>query len=101
MKRILAPVKEVGKTGILLASRDRLVQRCHPVLAIYMGDYLEQLLVTCRKMGDCPKCPTLLNEISDTTQPPSLYNLDTVYTTLDVRDEGPAAFTRACQNVRM
>ena len=101
MKRILSPVKEVGKTGILLASGDGLVRRCHPLLAVYVGDYPEQLLVTCRKTGDCPKCPTLLNEIGDTTLPPSLHDLDAVYATLDMRDEGPAAFTRACQDARM
>lgn len=52
MKRILEPLEDAGENGILLTSADGKVRRCHPILAVYVGDYPEQLLVTCRKTSD-------------------------------------------------
>ncbi|KZT66802.1 hypothetical protein DAEQUDRAFT_714317 [Daedalea quercina L-15889] len=102
MKRILAPLKDAGENGMRMLSGDGKVRRCHPILAVYVGDYPEQLLVTCRKTGDCPKCPALLNELDDLMWGSRhLRNLKEVHETLSTRDEGPAAFTRACKEAHM
>ncbi|KAI0729649.1 hypothetical protein C8Q72DRAFT_912150 [Fomitopsis betulina] len=102
MKRILVPIKKAGVDGIPLMSGDGKVRRCHPILAVYVGDYPEQLLVTCRKTGDCPKCPALLAELDGIlSESGHLRDLDEVYETLSTRSDGPAAFTRACKEARM
>lgn len=104
MKHILAPLKDAGENGILLTSTDGKVRRCHPILAVYVGDYPEQLLVTCRKTGDCPKCPALLAELGEATLPHGthLRDVDNIYeTVLPARDNGPTAFTKACNEERM
>lgn len=104
MKRILEPLEDAGENGILLTSADGKVRRCHPILAVYVGDYPEQLLVTCRKTGDCPKCPALLAELGMDTLPHGTHARETdgIYDNVfSARDEGPAAFTRACNEEHM
>lgn len=56
MKRIMAPIREPGLRGKMMASGDGAIRRCHPIFAIYVGDYPEQCLVACCKNGECPKC---------------------------------------------
>lgn len=53
------PLRKAGITGIPMTSGDGVVRCCHPILAIYVGDYPEQVLVTATYTGDCPicKCP--------------------------------------------
>ncbi|RPD60944.1 hypothetical protein L226DRAFT_545471 [Lentinus tigrinus ALCF2SS1-7] len=43
--------------------RQRFVHCGHPIFAVYIGDYPEQLLVTCCKSGTCPKCDIPPNDI--------------------------------------
>lgn len=37
-------------------SADGIWRRCHPIFAVFIGDYPEQALVTCTYNGRCPKC---------------------------------------------
>ncbi|KAJ7605725.1 hypothetical protein FB45DRAFT_879173 [Roridomyces roridus] len=96
MRKILAPLRTPGLDGIKMASGDGVVRRCHPIMAVFAGDYPEQMLAAGVKAGECPTCPQPRDELG---------NLDDVY---DVRDltavlealakaEGNATeFTRAC-----
>lgn len=100
MKRILAPLKRAGELGINITSGDGIIHRGHPILATYVGDYPEQLLVTCCKNGDCPKCSISREEIGesmDTSR--ELRELDKVHDALSAIDQGPTAFTQACKDV--
>jgi hypothetical protein len=63
MSRVLEPLKTAGVDGVLMASGDRVVRRAHPILATFIGDYPEQVLVCCCKTGECPKCIVERNEI--------------------------------------
>ncbi|TEB37737.1 hypothetical protein FA13DRAFT_1751781 [Coprinellus micaceus] len=54
---ILEPLREAGIQGLELQSGDGVVRRGFPIVAAYVGDYPEQLLVTCLKNGRCPRCP--------------------------------------------
>ena len=104
LKRILAPLEDAGRNGVPLTSADGKTRRCHPILAVYVGDYPEQLLVTCRKTGDCPKCPALRAELGEATLPHGthLRDIEKIYENIfPARDEGPAAFTKACNAERM
>lgn len=99
MTRVMEPISSVGVTGMPLASGDRVVRRGHPILATYVGDYPEQLLVTGGKHGECPKCPIPRTEVGDscdTSRP--LRHLGKVLDALDALDQGPRAFTAACRN---
>ncbi|KAH7877289.1 uncharacterized protein C8R40DRAFT_1040909 [Lentinula edodes] len=58
MTHLVAPLKEAGMHGIVMKSGDGVKRRCHPILAAYVGDYPEQILVTCAYYGDCPVCMT-------------------------------------------
>jgi len=56
MQVILGPITAAGETGITMMSGDGIWRRCHPIFASFVGDYPEQVLVTCTYNGRCPKC---------------------------------------------
>ncbi|KAK2462451.1 hypothetical protein APHAL10511_005548 [Amanita phalloides] len=58
MSKILCPLRQAGINGVEMASGDGVVQRVHLIIAVYACDYPEQVLITCTKTGDCPKCLT-------------------------------------------
>lgn len=65
MRLIMAPLKDLGESGIEMTSGDGLVRKVHPVLASYVADYPEQCLVTCSKYGTCPKCQCPADKLQD------------------------------------
>ncbi|KAI0670040.1 hypothetical protein C8Q78DRAFT_976760, partial [Trametes maxima] len=99
MTRILSPLSVLGVSGMHFTSGDGIVHRGHPILATFVGDYPEQLLVTGCKTGECPKCNVSRGELgssADTSRP--LRDLGTILDALAAIDEGPLAFTRACRS---
>ena len=56
MRNILGSISSIGETGIAMMSGDGVWRRCHPIFAIFVGNYPEQVLVTCTFNGQCPKC---------------------------------------------
>ncbi|KAI0673079.1 hypothetical protein C8Q78DRAFT_970055 [Trametes maxima] len=100
MSRILKPLKMAGIDGIVLASGDGVLRRGHPILAVHVGDYLEQVLVTGCKQGECPKCPVPTDQLGEFTQAHPLRDSGKVLEVLGDTDHLDARnFTRACQNV--
>ena len=97
MRRVLEPLKTAGVDGVLMASGDGVVRRAHPILATFIGDYLEQVLVCCCKTGECPKCIVERTEIGKSEDPSSLCDLDSILSALGELDNGPLAFAQACQ----
>ena len=98
MARITAPLVSAGLEGIEIASGDGVIRRGHPILAIYVGDYPEQVLVTGCKTGECPKCPIPRDEVGDdvdTSRP--FRDLGKVLDALAAADQSPREFTRACR----
>ncbi|KAJ3554685.1 hypothetical protein NM688_g2979 [Phlebia brevispora] len=71
VKRILAPLETLGKTGLPMTSGDGITRRIHPIFAAYIGDYPEQLLVTGVKTGLCAVCSVPHDELGslDSTYP--------------------------------
>lgn len=95
---ILSPLKGAGKAGVTMRSGDGKWRRCHPILAAFIGDYPEQLLVACVKKGCCPICPVKRSEIGE---PPNVElgfrDLDTILTALDtLKLQQPTVFSQAC-----
>ncbi|KDQ19622.1 hypothetical protein BOTBODRAFT_102654 [Botryobasidium botryosum FD-172 SS1] len=95
MRRILAPLKEAGKNGVLMASGDGIVRRVHPIFAVFVGDYPEQCLVTGCYYGHCPQCPKPRDEFGEPGVEP-LRNLLAILDALDKADGDPTEFARAC-----
>jgi hypothetical protein len=94
MAKILRPLESAGVTGIELATGDGVVRRCHPLLAVFVGDYPEQCLVSCTK--HCPICPIAKNELGENYCFPAR-DLDPILEALPSLHDGPAAYTKACE----
>ncbi|KAI8985007.1 hypothetical protein BD414DRAFT_547770 [Trametes punicea] len=98
MSRVLAPLSSAGVNGMHFASGDGIIRRGHPILATYVGDYPEQVLVTGCKTGECPKCEVPRDKLGDSvnlTRP--LRDLGNILDALAALDEGVVAFTQACR----
>ena len=65
MQVVVKPLVSTGCNGIILVSGDGTVWRCFPILATYVGDYPEQVLVSLVKTGTCPICPAPCDNIND------------------------------------
>ena len=82
MSRIVEPLETAGTNGLPMASGDGIVRCTHPILAVYVGDYPEQLLVTGVKNGECPSCSVPCNNLGD-GQDHNYRDLDAVLAALD------------------
>ncbi|KAA1474227.1 hypothetical protein DENSPDRAFT_866389 [Dentipellis sp. KUC8613] len=100
LRRILDPIKSDGQEGVAMMSGDGVWRRCHPIFATYVGDYPEQILVTCSLTGDSPKCGTKYDKLGD----PSACELrdpDVVQDAFDLADGDPTIFHAACHGQRL
>lgn len=94
MSRILAPLRDAGINGIVMASGDGVKRRCHPILAAYIGDYPEQCLVTGAYTGDCPVCDCPHDDLGSFPCEYDLRDLDKI---MDAFAQlGTPDFTQAC-----
>ena len=82
MGYILAPLKDAGIQGIEMSSGDGIICHGHPILAAYVGDYLEQCLVTGAFQGDCPECDCP-KELGNYPPEHPLWDLDAVLDALE------------------
>ncbi|KAG1745470.1 uncharacterized protein EDB91DRAFT_1236355 [Suillus paluster] len=80
------------------ASGDGTVRRGHPLVACYIGDYPEQLLVTGMKTGEYSKCDIPSTELGSKDLPFELRNLDEILDALALADEDPTQFVKACRD---
>ncbi|TFK59866.1 hypothetical protein BDN72DRAFT_872993 [Pluteus cervinus] len=94
---ILAPLKQAGEVGVSMRSGDGVWRRCHPIFATFVGDYPEQLLVTCIKQGQCPTmCVAKPHNIGGSLQHAKYRDIDTISTALNSLPLGATSFRRAC-----
>ncbi|KAI9430032.1 hypothetical protein H4582DRAFT_2114015 [Lactarius indigo] len=96
MQTILAPITSYGKTGIAMMSRDGTWCRCHPIFAVFVGDYPEQVLVTCTYSGQCPKCTAPHDQLGDFVRFP-LCSYDQATATYSLVDEDVHVFHAGCR----
>jgi hypothetical protein len=46
MRHLMAPITPYSEGGVPMMSGDGVWRRCHPIYAVFVGDYPEQALVT-------------------------------------------------------
>ena len=63
MENVLAPIASCGDLGVAMMSVDGIWRCCHPILAVFVGDYPEQALVTCTYNDHCSKCQVPHNRL--------------------------------------
>ncbi|KAI0038057.1 hypothetical protein FA95DRAFT_1506102 [Auriscalpium vulgare] len=95
MRRIFGTLKEHSRDGVLMASGDGIVRRCHPIFATFIGDYPEQALVACIKYGLCPKCEVEHDDLGLYEEAPSR-DLASTLRALRTVDRGPETFFEEC-----
>ncbi|KDR67060.1 hypothetical protein GALMADRAFT_80270 [Galerina marginata CBS 339.88] len=96
MQYIVKPLERAGRNRIILTSGDGAARRCFPILAAYVGDYPEQILVGLVKKGKCPICPAHRDEIGNWDSILEPRNVNQVIEALNSIDKGAAKFTKAC-----
>ncbi|KAI9454588.1 hypothetical protein BJY52DRAFT_1205245 [Lactarius psammicola] len=100
MEKVLAPIQAYGETGLTMLSGDGTWRRCHPIFATFVGDYLEQVLVTCTYYGRCPKCLVPPNQLGDYIRFPTQSHVDTINTYL-LASEDERQFRVACCEAKL
>ena len=95
MRKILSPIRSCGETGIAMATGDGVWYRCHPILATFIGNYLEQSLVACTYNGRCPKCTVPRNELGSYDTFP-LHDIRAAIDMFSLSDGDPTTFHAAC-----
>ncbi|KAJ7212297.1 hypothetical protein GGX14DRAFT_534532 [Mycena pura] len=93
---ILAPLKQAGLDGLEVSSGDGMVQRGHPIVASFSGDYPEQCLAVGCKFGECLTCPARPDELGDLAALYKPRDLDVVLSALALADGDATVFTRPC-----
>ncbi|KAF8259177.1 hypothetical protein EI94DRAFT_1780739 [Lactarius quietus] len=96
MGKLLDPIQYCGETGLPMLSGDGTWHRCHPIFATFVGDYLEQTLVTCTLNGHCPKCVVSEGQLGDHKCFPAWNYADTL-NTYDLANEDTHQFHSACR----
>ena len=97
MRDVLHPIIVPGETGVAMKGGDGVWRRCHPIFANFVGDYPEQVLVTCTYRGRCPKCNVTPGELGENQPfPPRLHQL--AIDTYLLADEEVHVFHAACRN---
>ena len=101
LSRIFAPLQRAAVHGILLKDGCGVLRRGHPILATYIGDYPEQVLVTGTKTKDCPKCTIPADKLGSLTEPCEPRDLPAILNALALADSNPRLFQEACNNLRI
>ena len=99
MSFLLEPLKEAGKTGVPMMSGDGVWRRCHPILAVYVGDYPEQCLVAGAYNGDCPVCECEHDELGVFPSAHEPRDLDIILDALHHPHAGD--FTQKCRDANV
>ncbi|KAK7060730.1 hypothetical protein VNI00_000462 [Paramarasmius palmivorus] len=99
MTFILAPLVELGERGMKLVSGDGAVRRGHPVYAVFVGDYPEQLLVACLKNGECPAGVIDKDQLGNPDVECVPRDTPSIIKALNTVSQGYDVFYQSCQDV--
>ncbi|KAI0040396.1 hypothetical protein FA95DRAFT_1502921 [Auriscalpium vulgare] len=97
VRKITSPTRSHALAGTPMASGDGVVRRCHPIFAVFIGDYPEQVLVACVKSGECAKCMVDATELGEHADAP-MRDIAAARTALRALDDGVDAYVDACRD---
>ena len=100
MQNVLGPMSSFGKTGLPMMSGNGVWCQCHPIFAIFVGNYPKQALVTCTFNGWCPKCLVPLGHLGEYHSFP-LRTQRAVIDTYLLADRDIRTFHLACHKARL
>lgn len=102
VQHILQPLEEVGDKGLPIKSGTGSWYQCHPLYAIFSGDYQEQVLAAICKYTECPKCDIDHKNMGDRNSGFKLRDPNTVLDALESYDsENPGEFIKKCQKAKI
>lgn len=90
-------LQDAGRTGVELVGGDGTVRRCFPILAAYVGDYPEQVLVTLVKTGTCPVCDEPRVGMGDPNPVRQPRDDTPIRAALETATDGVETFNKACR----
>lgn len=102
MRFLTRLLQKAGAEGMEVVDGYGVRHRGHPILAAYIGDYPEQLLVTCVKKDRCPICTVPWQDINKCpTDPQHQHPIRSVVAALRALRHivhGPTIFRKACES---
>jgi len=101
VERIVSPLSDPGNDGMVIPSGDGVHYNTFPIFAAYIGDYPEQILVTCSITGDCPVCTIPRNLVGEDTIRHPERNLMGILEVLNKFDSDINAFIEGCAEFRI
>ncbi|KIL54184.1 hypothetical protein M378DRAFT_93004 [Amanita muscaria Koide BX008] len=101
IQHILSPLETLSVTGMDVISGDGVHRRGHPVFAIFVGDYPEQVLVTGTKYGECPKCQIEHDDLGSAFAPLTRRDLCKTQDALATADTHPTQYVAICRDARI
>jgi hypothetical protein len=96
VSHMLQPLKSAGEVGIYMSSGDGVTRRTFPILACFVGDYPEQVLVSGCKSGDCPKCLATRLELGQLEDSYQFRDLAKVLQALSTFEHDPGGYASTC-----
>ncbi|KAJ7201798.1 hypothetical protein GGX14DRAFT_370811 [Mycena pura] len=97
VRKILQPLEATGLEGLDWKTGLGDVHHCHPLFAIFGGDYPEQCLATGTKNGECPICPCPTHELGDLAAMYEPRDIGAVLGALAKSEGNVTEFTKACK----
>jgi hypothetical protein len=98
MARIFEPLCDAGINGVIMVDGNGIRHRVHPILAVFIGDYPEQVLVTGTKTGKCPKCNIDPKKLGSIDTPCAMRDLQATLEALRQVDLDAATYRTACES---
>ena len=98
---IFQPLEDASIQGIVVRDGFRTWRWLHPILAIFIGDYPEQVLVTATKTTYCPKGNISSDSLGCYDVPCHPQNLSVIKDALLKADTDPYTFRRECEALRI
>ena len=101
LTEILAPVGRAAVEGVLMKDGKGVLRHGHPILASYIADYPEQVMVMGTKTKDCPKCNISGNELGNLMAPCKMQDIQVVLDAFALVNSDPPLFQQTCNNLRI
>ena len=95
----MEPLQKAGFEGTVMTSGDGVTCWCHPIFALFMDDYPEQILATGVKMGQCPGCKCPKDKLEEGEEEYEYRDLGKIVDSLSAFDDPDAQiFVHPCRD---